>query len=131
MIGIIKGDLRYYYLYKLMDKAIISNKISDFYNLDVLFLPFGGIDNKYIIKNTNIDLRDLLKINSINTIFVGNANKELELLCKENNIRLYEFLKDDEFIRRNAKLTAKGLLYLIHEGDSEIYSKKILTAVFH
>lgn len=126
MIGIIKGDLRYYYLYKLMDKAIISNKISDFYNLDVLFLPFGGIDNKYIIKNTNIDLRDLLKINSINTIFVGNANKELELLCKENNIRLYEFLKDDEFIRRNAKLTAKGLLYLIHEGDSEIYSKKIL-----
>ena len=58
MLGIIKGDIRYEYL-SFEGEYIISNELVDFYNIDELLLPFGGIDEYYNIKGSSINLRSI------------------------------------------------------------------------
>ena len=126
MIGIIKGDVRYTYLSQILDNSILSDSLKDFNNIDILILPLTGINSNLIIKQTNINILDILKANSIKAIITGNANNELIDLCKKYNIKLYELLKDSEFINQNAFLTAKGALYLIHNGICDIKDKSVL-----
>lgn len=126
MIGIIKGDVRYTYLSQIIDDNILSNQLQDFYNIDSLILPFQGVNSDLIIKGTDINVLDIIRNNSIKSIITGNANKELATICKQYNIKLFEMLKDNRFVSENAMLTAKGLLYLIHQKDIELSDLSIL-----
>lgn len=126
MIGIIKGDVRYTYLSQMLGDAVSSDSLKDFYNIDRLVLPLGGIRADYTIKQTELNLKDILNVNRINAIYTGNANKELTELCRERHIRLYEMLKDHAFVMENAELTAKGLIYYLHGGSRELSEYHIL-----
>lgn len=120
MIGIIKGDARYTYLSQMIDGSILSDQLNDFYNIDCLILPFQGINSNLIIRGTDINILDIINNNCIKRIITGNANKELINICNEYKIDLFEMLKDNIFVGENAFLTAKGLLYLIHQKDTEL-----------
>lgn len=126
MIGIIKGDSRYTYLAKMLDNVIISDKLEDFVDIDILLLPLGGINNDDIIKQTNINLIDILNNNRIKVIITGNNNIEIKNICEEYNIRLFNLLEDNDFVKSNALLTAKGALYFIHNGIFDIMDKRVL-----
>ena len=129
MIGIIKADARYNYLHKLIDNSILSNDVLDFYNVDVLILPFKGIDEDGYIYGTKIKLAEILKNNCIKRIIVGNANNILKELC-DKDIEIIELLKKDDFIKDNAFLTAKGCINYISNGASDISEFKILILGF-
>ena len=129
MIGVIKSDNRYEYLSFLLD-CIISNELVDFYGIDELLLPFGGIDEYYNIKNSNINILDILRVNDIKAIYVGVANDKLIDLCEYKNIKLYEILKDEEFIIDNAHLTAMGIINHLSQGEKIINDYKIVVTGF-
>lgn len=126
MLGIVKGDVRYTYLSQLVNRSILSDRLEDFYNVHSLLLPLGGINSDYSIKQSGLNLLDILNIARIRTIYTGNANKELKELCQRQNIRLVEFLKNPEFVAENAFLTAKALLYYIHKGEKDISDFSVL-----
>lgn len=126
MLGIIKGDIRYTYLKEMIDDAIISSDLHDFFNVDSLLLPLGGIGYDYIIKGSDLSILDILAIAKIKTIYTGEANDNLKSLCTRENIKLVELLRLEEFVLDNARLTAKACLYLMHEGDEEISDYKVL-----
>lgn len=125
MLGIIKGDARYEELSKQME-SIFSSELFDFIGVDALLLPFGGIDEYYNIKQSSLNLLDILKENDIKIIFVGNANKKLQELCQVKNIRLVELLKDKEFVKENAFLTAMGLIHFLNQERFVISDKRVL-----
>ena len=129
MLGIIKGDNRYEYLSFMID-SIISNELVDFYEIDRLLLPFGGIDEYYNIKGSNINILDILRVNDIKTIYVGLANDKLKELCEYKNIKLYEILKDEDFIIENAHLTAMGIINYLSKGEKIINDYKIVVTGF-
>lgn len=125
MLGIIKGDNRYYYLANMMD-CIFSSKLDELYNIDSLLLPFKGVDSSGIIFGTDLNLEDILKQNSIKYIFTGNSNNKLENLKKIYGFILVEILKDDTFVRQNAFLTAKGIIDYLNSGYKELSDLSIL-----
>ncbi|MDE6240863.1 MAG: hypothetical protein K2M08_00395 [Anaeroplasmataceae bacterium] len=129
MLGIVKGDIRYEALAELMP-AIFSNELYDFLDIDVLLLPFGGIDEEYNIKQSNLNLLDILRENAIKTILVGNANSKLKELCEQRNIKLIELLKDYRFIIPNAKLTSMGIIDYLSRKNLAISDQKILIVGF-
>ncbi len=106
--------------------SILSDSLKDFHNISKLVLPLGGINTDYTIKQTNLNLLDIIKNNCITTIYTGNANKELKDLCKTYHITLYEMLKNPNFVADNALLTAKGLLYFLHRDVVEISDLSVL-----
>lgn len=124
MLGIIRGDIRYEALAKMLN-AKISNELYDFLEIDALLLPFGGIDEAYNIKQSKLNLLDILKENEIKTIFVGNANNKLKELCEQKNIALIELLKLDEFIIPNAKLTSMGIVNYLSSGNLSVKDQNI------
>ena len=129
MLGIIKGDNRYEYFSFMID-SIISNELVDFYEIDRLLLPFGGIDEYYNIKGSNINILDILRVNDIKTIYVGLANDKLKDICEYKNIKLYEILKDEDFIIENAHLTAMGIINYLSKGEKIINDYKIVVTGF-
>lgn len=129
MLGIIEGDIRYKALANLMP-SVLSSQLHDFLDIDVLLLPFGGIDEEYTIKQTKLNLLDILKENDIKTILVGNANNKLKEICAERKIRLIELLKDLRFIIPNAKLTSMGLIDYLSTGDHAVSDQKICIVGF-
>lgn len=126
MLGIVKGDVRYTYLSRMLKNSVLSDRLEDFYNVRSLLLPLGGINSDFSIKQSGLNLLDILNIARIRTIYTGNANKELKELCDKQNIRLIEFLKNPEFVAENAFLTAKALLYYIHKGEKDISDFSVL-----
>lgn len=129
MLGIIKGDIRYEALAKLMP-AKHSSELYDFLDIDVLLLPFGGIDENYNIKQSKLNLLDILKENAIKTILVGNANSKLRKLCEQNQIQLVELLKDYRFVIPNAKLTSMGIIDYLSTGNQAVSDQKIVIVGF-
>ena len=129
MLGIIKGDIRYDYL-SFEGEYIISNELVDFYNIDELLLPFGGIDEYYNIKGSSINLLDILRVNDIKVIFVGKASDKLIDLCEYKNIKLFEILKDEDFVIENAHLTAMGIINYLSKGDKIINDYKVVVTGF-
>lgn len=110
----------------MVENSIISSNLLDFFNVDELLLPLGGIGYDYIIKGTDISLIDLLAISKIKKIYTGEANDNLISLCKQENIELIELLKIHDFVMENAKLTAKACMYLMHDGDTDIADYNVL-----
>lgn len=110
----------------MIEGSILSDCLHDFFNVDSLLLPLGGVGYDYIIKGTDLSLLDILAISKIKEIYTGEANENLKNLCIRENINLIELLKNDDFVMQNARLTAKACLYLIHENDTEISDYKIL-----
>lgn len=129
MLGIIDGDIRYKALAKMMP-SILSNQLHDFLGIDVLLLPFGGIDEEYNIKQSKLNLLDILKENDIKTILVGNANNQLKELCAQKKIHLVELLKDLRFVIPNAKLTSMGIIDYLSTGDTAISDQRICIVGF-
>ncbi|MDE7106336.1 MAG: hypothetical protein K2O22_04135, partial [Anaeroplasmataceae bacterium] len=129
MLGIIKGDIRYEALTRLIP-SVCSSELYDFLDIDVLLLPFGGIDEEYQIKQSKLNLLDILKENAIKTILVGNANSKLKELCKQNQIRLIELLKDLRFVIPNAKLTSMGIIEYLSTKDLAVSDQKIMISGF-
>lgn len=129
MLGIIKGDVRYEALAKLMP-AILSSELYDFLDIDVLLLPFGGIDESYNIKQSKLNLLNILQENDIKTILVGNANTKLKKLCEERKIHLIELLKDYRFVIPNAKLTSMGIIEYLNKKDLAVCDQKIVIIGF-
>lgn len=125
MLGIVKGDIRYDALATMVD-AKLSSKLVDFYGIDVLLLPFGGIDAYYNIKNSKLNILDILKFNCVKTIIVGNANNKLKDLCEVKNITLVELLKLPQFVIENAKLTSMGIIDFLQRKNLAIHDLKIL-----
>lgn len=125
LLGIIKGDIRYDYLSLMIDNVVLSDKLIEFYNIDKLLLPINGINDNYEIKGTNINLLDIIKQNSIKTIYVGNSSKRLEELCNNNSINLIEFLNGDLIIS-NALLTCKGIIHYLGYDICDISDYRIL-----
>lgn len=124
MLGIIKGDIRYEALAKMLP-SVLSGELYDFIGIDTLLLPFGGIDEYYNIKQSKLNLLDILKENDIKTIFVGNANSRLKEVCSHKNIRLIELLQELDFIIPNAKLTSMGIIDYLSRGDVAVSDLKI------
>lgn len=129
MLGIIKGDNRYEYLHEKIG-GVLSNELADFYKIDRLLLPFGGIDNQYNIISSNINLLDILRNNNILAIYVGKANEKLKELCNIRNILLFEILNDEEFIIDNAHLTGLGIINYLSKGDRIINDYKVIIMGF-
>lgn len=129
MLGIIKGDIRYEALAKMLP-AKISSELYDFLGIDVLLLPFGGIDETYHIKQSKLNLLDILKENAIKTIIVGNANDKLKRLCEERKIKLLELLKDLDFIIPNARLTSMGIIDYLSKENKAVSDLKICIVGF-
>ena len=129
MLGIIKGDIRYEALAQLMP-AKLSGELYDFLDIDVLLLPFGGIDESYNIKQSKLNLLDILKENAIKTILVGNANSKLKELCEQKGIKLIELLKDYRFVIPNAKLTSMGIIDYLSRKDQAVSDQKIVIIGF-
>lgn len=129
MLGVIKTDIRYEYLKDKMD-CIVSKDLVDFIGIDSLLLPFAGIDSKYNIKGTSLNLIDILRVNGIESIYVGKANKELRELCLSKNIELFELLLDEEFVMENAHLTALGIVDYLCKSDKIINDFKVIICGF-
>lgn len=125
MLGIIKSDVRYEVVASEM-KSILSDDLSNFYGIDSLLLPLGGIDDYYNIKQSKLNILDILNQNSIEIIITGNANKKLRDLCLDRGIRLIELLQDYDFVMENAKLTAMGIVDYLNSGDNAVCDYKIL-----
>ena len=125
MLGIIKSDIRYDYLAEMIDDSIISNKLHDFYNVDELVLPIGGLNSDDTIKQTNINIIDILNQSRIKRIYAVNTNKRLNELCEKYDIELIN-LFDNETIVKNAKLTAKGIIHHLGNDDIDISEYKVL-----
>jgi hypothetical protein len=125
MLGIIKGDIRYDYLSKMIKESVISDNLLDLYNIDELLLPLNGINNDYSIKQSNLNLLEIINQNSIKRIYVGNSSKRLEELCNNNSIELIELLKGN-YIIENAKLTAKGIIHYLGYDVCDISDYKVL-----
>lgn len=129
MLGIIKGDIRYEALAQLLP-AKLSNELSDFLDIDILLLPFNGIDDAYNIKQSKLNLLDILKENAIKVILVGNANNKLKELCEKEKIRLIELLKDWRFVLPNAKLTSMGIINYLSTGNLAVSDQRIMIVGF-
>ncbi len=129
MLGIIGNDIRYKYLSEIVD-SIYSDELYDFIGIDELLLPFNGINSNYEIKQSKLNLLDILKENTIKCIYVGNANKVLKDLCLNNNIELKELFNDSDFVIPNAKLTAFGIIDYLNSGIKIACDEKICIVGF-
>ena len=125
MVGIIKGDCRFEFLNKLIDNSVLSNELKDFYDVDVLILPFLGVKSNHIIYGTNIDIRDILKNNSIRLIITG---KDKFGLLSGFKIKVIELLCDEYFQALNGRLTAEGFINYFQNrfGSLSKYSYTIM-----
>lgn len=119
MYGIVKGDARYQKLAEMLPSKL-SSDLSDFIHIDQLVLPLAGIDEYYNIKQSNLNLLDILRENDIKTIIVGNANNRLKELCSDRKIHLIELLKNQTYVKENAFLTAMGIISYISSGNRSI-----------
>ena len=80
MLGIIKGDIRYEALAKMLP-SVLSGELYDFIGIDTLLLPFGGIDEYYNIKQSKLNLLDILKENDI-WVLKGTQIEKLFLMTR-------------------------------------------------
>lgn len=129
MLGIIKtSDKRFMYMASnIKGKYVYSDKLEDFYNIDTLILPIGGVDRFLFIKDTSLNLRDILQKNNLKRIIAGKINEDLRNIASEDNIILLSYLDDETYQAKNGYLTAYVFLKkLLNDFDEPIYDKKIL-----
>lgn len=124
LLGVIKGDVRYDALASMMN-VVLSKKLEDFIGIDALLLPLGGIDEYYNIKQSNLNILDIISQNTIDIIFTGTANEKLTKLCEVKKIQLVELLKESDFVIDNAKLTALGIIDYLQRQNVSVTDQRI------
>ncbi|MGM9971212.1 MAG: hypothetical protein ACI35W_02250 [Anaeroplasmataceae bacterium] len=119
MIGIVKTkDKRINSLKKFFKEAILSDNIYELSNIDILILPFLGIDRFGYIKSSELLLSDILDKNDIKIIYCGVENEYLDDIAKKRNIEIRYLMNDISFVNKNAHLTAEGLLRIISNNTA-------------
>lgn len=129
MLGIIKtSDKRFLYMSSLFKERIIySDKASDFIDIDTLILPIGGVDRFLFIKDSTINLNEILNNNNIKKIIAGKINEDLKNICVNDDIKLISYLDDPYYAWENAKLTSYVLVKkILNDFDDTITNLKIL-----
>lgn len=128
MIGIVKSnDKRINYLNNLFEKAIFSDRLEELVDIDILILPFQGIDRFGYIKGSNLLLEDIINNNNIKTIYTGISNDILEGIGNKHSINIRVLMDDVDFVNKNAILTAEGLIRVINNKTEDSLSNlKIL-----
>ncbi len=128
MIGIIKTqDKRFLYLSNYFENVIYSDDILDFNNIDTLILPISGIDRFLFIKDSNINLNDIILNNNIKHIIAGKINDDLKNISIKENIKLSSYLDIPYYAWENAKLTSYLLIKkIINDYDSTLFNLNIL-----
>lgn len=61
-------------------------------------------------------------------VFAGALRPELRCLCAVRDLPCYDLLDRENFVRRNAALTAEAALALLAEGPEAVYGKRVLVA---
>lgn len=56
------------------------------------------------------ELEKCIEDNNIMYVFSSAYDEKLKILCEEKNIRLFNYLKDENVVYKNAILTAKGIV---------------------
>lgn len=128
MIGIVKtSDKRFLYLSQFFKDVIYSDNIIDFNNIDILILPISGIDRFCFIKDSDINLNDILNKNNIKHIIAGKINDDLRDLAHKENIKITSYLDVPYYAWENAKLTSYLLIKkIINDYDTTLFNLNIL-----
>ena len=103
----------------IKSKYVYSDKIDDFHNIDTLILPIGGVDRFLFIKDTALNLRDILEKNNLKKIIAGKINEDLKNIAKEDNIILLSYLDEQYYLYSNGYLTAYVLFKKILKDIKE------------
>lgn len=129
MIGIIKtSDKRFLYMSSYFKEEVIySDNVDDFKNIDTLILPLAGVDRFLFIKDSAINLNEILSNNNIKKIIAGKINDDLKNICQNDDIKLVSYLDDPFYAWENAKLTAYVLIRkILNDFDDSIMNLNIL-----
>lgn len=112
MIGIVKtSDKRFLYMSTYFKEGVIySDKALDFKDIDTLILPIGGVDRFLFVKDSTINLNEILNNSNVKTIIAGKINEDLKNICQNDDIKLLSYLDDPFYAWENAKLTSYVLL---------------------
>ena len=137
---IIGGDLRNFFLAKLLSKEKNEVKIYGFdklenikecekydkiiYNSDIVILPIPFTKNQMTLNmpfsNRNISIEELISVLANKTIFVGNIDKETEQKLISKNNKVIDIMKKEEFAVLNAIPTAEATIEIILKNTEKI-----------
>lgn len=129
MIGIVKtSDKRFLYMSTYFKEGVIySDKALDFKDIDTLILPIGGVDRFLFVKDSTINLNEILNNSNVKTIIAGKINEDLKNICQNDDIKLLSYLDDPFYAWENAKLTSYVLLKkILNDLDDSIINLNIL-----
>ncbi|MBS1477248.1 MAG: hypothetical protein HP024_04830 [Acholeplasmatales bacterium] len=129
MIGIVKtSDKRFLYMSTYFKEGVIySDRLEDFKDIDLLILPIGGVDRFLFVKDSAINLRDILANNNVKLIIAGKINDDLKIICQNDDIKLKSYLDEPFYAWENAKLTAYVLIKrILNDFDDSIMKLNIL-----
>ena len=129
MIGIVKtSDKRFLYMSTYFKEGVIySDRLEDFKDIDLLILPIGGVDRFLFVKDSAINLRDILANNNVKLIIAGKINDDLKNICQNDDIKLKSYLDEPFYAWENAKLTAYVLIKrILNDFDDSIMKLNIL-----
>ena len=137
---LIGGDLRTFFLAKILSKEKYEVKLYGFDNLEtfkqcekydemirnssniVLPIPFSK-DNQYVnmpFSNKVIAIKEIFYYLENKTIFVGNIHKELEEELHRKHNQVIDFMKKEEFAILNAIPTAEATIEIILKNTKKI-----------
>lgn len=137
---IIGGDLRSFFLAKILSREKYEVKLYGFDKLDnfkecqkydemiknsnniVLPIPFSK-NNQYVnmpFSNKDIAIREIFYYLQNKTIFVGNINKELEEELHRKHNQVIDFMQKEEFAILNAIPTAEATIEIILKNMKKI-----------
>lgn len=125
-IGFYKGDARSEFMAKyLADKYIINkHKTSEelFDNSDIIVTPVS------LFINNDIEVNEFCKyISCKNTVFGGCFPDKLVTYFNKNNIKFYDYMKNEEFVLYNTVSTAEGVIEIaIANTDVNLSESNIL-----
>ena len=129
MIGIVKtSDKRFLYMSTYFKEGVIySDRLEDFKDIDLLILPIGGVDRFLFVKDSAINLRDILANNNVKLIIAGKINDDLKNICQNDDIKLKSYLDEPFYAWENAKLTAYVLIKrILNDFDDSIMKLNVL-----
>ena len=139
-ICVIGGDLRNFFLAKLLSKEKHEVKVYGFEKIEnfrecetyenmlssseivVLSIPFTK-DKKTInmpLSNRNIRIQELAYHLENKTIFVGNMPEDIQEILKEKQNEVIDFMKKEEFAVLNAIPTAEATIEIILKNTNKI-----------
>ena len=137
---LIGGDLRTFFLAKILSKEKYEVKLYGFDNLEtfkqcekydemirnssniVLPIPFSK-DNQYVnmpFSNKDIAIREIFYYLQNKTIFVGNIHQELKEELHRKHNQVIDFMEKEEFAILNAIPTAEATIEIILKNTKKI-----------